>query len=36
MNTEHDYCMPDEVETKEQHEQYLKDIGYDEWVEKQK
>lgn len=25
---EKQYCMPDEVNTKEEHEQYLKDIGY--------
>lgn len=24
----HKYCMPDEVNSKEEHEQYLKDIGY--------
>jgi len=23
------YCMPDNVNTKEEHEQYLKDIGYE-------
>lgn len=24
------YCMPDGIDTKEEHEQYLKDIGYKE------
>jgi len=29
------YCMPDEVETKEQHEKYLKVIGHEKWLQEQ-
>lgn len=33
---EKQYCMPDEVNTKEEHEQYLKDIGYDKYIQELK
>ena len=29
---EKQYCMPDEVNTKEEHEQYLKDIGHEKYL----
>jgi len=29
---EHKYCMPEGINTKEEHEQYLKDIGYEKYI----
>ena len=29
---EFQYCMPDNVKTKEEHEQYLKDIGHEKYI----
>lgn len=33
---EKQYCMPDEINSKEEHEQYLKDIGYDKYIQELK
>lgn len=30
MENKKNYCMPDGIDSKEKHEQYLKDIGYKE------
>ena len=31
-SNEFKYCMPEGINTKEEHEQYLKDIGYEKYV----